>query len=146
MAYCTQSDMENLIPREVMVQLTDDESLGSVNAARLAEAIAQADAEADAYLARRYAVPVSPVPALLRKLSVDMAVYHLYSRTVHAMPEIRRERYTDAIKRLEAIARGTAGLGADATAAPASEQSPWAGQTNRTGDDHVFTREKMRGF
>jgi phage gp36-like protein len=144
MPYCTQTEIEKLIPRALLVELTDDENLGGVNLDRLDEAISQADAEIDAYISRRYSVPVEPVPALLRKLSGDMAVYHLYSRTVQSMPEVRRERYTDAVRRLEAIARGIAGLGIAEEPAPAAQQS--GAETNVTSGSQVFTRGSMEGY
>jgi phage gp36-like protein len=144
MAYSTQADIEKLIPRDLLVKLTDDEGLRTVNAERVAEAVEQADAEIDAYISKRYGVPLDPVPALVKKLSVDMAVYNLYSRTVMSAPEIRRERYADAIKRLEAIARGTAGLGIAEEPAPPPDAS--TGETTQTADSQVFTREKLRGF
>ena len=43
-------------------------------------AIADADAEIDGYLAKRYTVPISPAPRVLNKFSKDIAVYNLFSR------------------------------------------------------------------
>lgn len=47
-------------------------------------AIADADAEIDGYLAKRYTVPISPAPRVLNKFSKDIAVYNLFSRTLTA--------------------------------------------------------------
>ena len=44
------------------------------------EAIADADGEIDGYLAKRYAVPISPAPKIINKCSKDIAVYNLFSR------------------------------------------------------------------
>ena len=44
------------------------------------EAIADADGEIDGYLAKRYRVPLSPVPKVINKFSKDIAVYNLFSR------------------------------------------------------------------
>ena len=85
MAYSTIDDIRKLLPEMELLALTDDESLGTVEQGRVDEAIAQADAEIDSYCAVRYSVPVTPVPAMLRKLSVDIAVYALYSRAVQSV-------------------------------------------------------------
>lgn len=45
-------------------------------------AIADADAEIDGYLAKRYTVPISPAPRVLNKFSKDIAVYNLFSRSL----------------------------------------------------------------
>ena len=44
------------------------------------EAIAKADGEIDAYLGLRYQLPLMGIPAQVRSLSVEIALYHLYSR------------------------------------------------------------------
>ena len=44
------------------------------------EAIADADGEIDGYLAKRYAVPLAPVPKVINKFSKDIALYNLMSR------------------------------------------------------------------
>lgn len=41
------------------------------------EAIADADGEIDGYLAKRYAVPLAPVPKVINKFSKDIALYNL---------------------------------------------------------------------
>jgi phage gp36-like protein len=143
MAYCTLDDIKKLIPEEVIVQLTDDEDAGSVDQARVDEAIAQADAEVDSYCGGRYSVPFSAVPEVVKKLSVDIAVYNLYSRTVQEIPEVRRERYRNAIRQLEGISKGLVSLGIGPTPEPASKSGA---ETNKATDTNVFSREKLEGF
>jgi phage gp36-like protein len=142
MAYSTLDDIRKLLPEEELIALTDDEGLGSVNLSRVDEAVSQADAEVDSYCGTRYSVPVSPAPALLKKLSVDIAIHALYSRTVQSMPEVRSERYRAAIRQLESIARGTLTLGVQE--AEAAEDG--GAETNKATDDAVFTRKGMEGF
>ena len=142
MAYSTIDDIRKLLPEEELLALTDDESLGQVDQGRVDEAIAQADAEVDSYCAVRYSVPVSPVPGLLKKLSVDIAVYALYSRAVQSVPEVRAERYRSAIRQLEGISKGTLTLGV--VEAEASEAT--GAETNKPADTSVFTRKGMEGF
>jgi phage gp36-like protein len=144
--YSTLDDIKKLLPEEVLVQLTDDENLGTVNQARVDEAIDQADAEIDSYCGGRYSVPFpagAGCPDVAKKLSVDIAIYNLYSRTVMEMPAIRAERYRNAIRQLEAISKGVISLGVNpAPSAPTDSTA----ETNKPTDTNVFTREKLKGF
>ena len=142
MAYSTIDDIRKLLPEQELIALTDDESLGTVEQGRVTEAIAQADAEIDSYCAVRYSVPVTPVPAMLRKLSVDIAVYSLYSRTVQSAPEVRAERYRAAVRQLEGISKGTLTLGVQ----EAEESASTGAETNKTTDAALFRRDRMEGF
>lgn len=142
MAYSTIDDIRKLLPEQELIALTDDEALGVVNQGRVDEAIAQADAEVDSYCAVRYSVPVAPVPALLRKFSVDIALYSLYSRAVQSAPEVRAERYRATVRQLEGISKGTLTLGVEEAEAADSSGA----ETNKTEDTSVFTRKGMEGF
>ena len=142
MAYSTIDDIRKLLPEMELLALTDDEALGAVNQGRVDEAIAQADAEVDSYCAVRYRVPVTPVPGLLKKLSVDIAVYALYSRAVQSVPEVRAERYRSAIRQLEGISKGTLTLGVEDAQGAGTDGA----ETNKTSDTSVFNRSGMEGF
>ena len=142
MAYSTLTDLKKLIPETAIIQLTDDENAGTVNQARVDEAIAQADAEIDGYCGGRYTVPFTTVPDIARKISVDIAIYNLYSRKVEEIPETRAERYKNAIRQLGDIASGKITIG------EADADVPEAGgvQTNTTADDRIFTKDTLSGF
>lgn len=142
MAYSTLTDMKKLIPETAIIQLTDDENAGSVNQSRVDEAIAQADAEIDSYCGGRYTVPFATVPDIAKKVSVDIAIYNLYSRKVEMIPETRAERYKNAIRQLGDIASGKITIGEP------DADVPEAGgvQINTTTDDRVFTKDSMTGF
>lgn len=140
MAYCTQADITEQIPEAELIQLTDDGDLGVVDADAVARAIADADAEIDGYCGDRYTVPFSTVPDMIRKLSVDIAVYNLYSRRTGA-PENRQKRYDDAVKFLERVSDGkTAVPGVSGTTESASDRVSF------TGPDRVFSRDNLEGF
>lgn len=143
MAYSTIDDIKKLIPEASVIQLTDDEGNDQVNQARVDEAIASADAEIDSYCGGRYAVPFTTAPDIIKKISVDIAIYNLYSRRVEVIPETRAERYRNAIRQLEGIAKGLISIGM--TPEP---ESPNAAQVfiNRTEDDRVFTKDSLSGF
>lgn len=139
MAYSTQTDLEEQISQTELIELTDDAGSGSVDTSAVARAIADADAEIDSYCGSRYTMPFSPVPVMIRKLSVDIAVYNLFSRrAVLKIPEDRQKRYDNAIRFLRDVSKGLISLGADAPAEP-SDGLP---QATRTKDDRIFTLGK----
>lgn len=142
--YSTLDDIKKLIPEEIVIQLTDDEDLGAVNQARVDEAIAQADAEIDSYCGTKYSVPFSsPVPDIVKKISVDIAIYNLYSRKVEKIPDTRADRYKNAIRQLEGISKGLISIGEAEAPAPTTQGSP---ETNKETNDRIFTREKMEDY
>ena len=106
MAYCTESDLLSLIPVQELAELTTD-SGDTPDSQVVAEAIDRADAEIDAYLGSRYTLPLNPVPDQVKGLSMDMALYHLYSRRSLA-PPVRRQKYEAALSLLQQIAAGEA--------------------------------------
>lgn len=142
MSYCTTADLEEQISALELLELTDDSGSGAVDVSVVARAIADADAEIDSYCGGRYGVPFSPVPAMIRKLSVDLAIYNLYSRrSVLSISEERQKRYDNALRFLRDVARGLISLGADA---PAPENSE--GRAEIAGATRRFSRRSMRGF
>lgn len=141
--YSTLDDIRKLVPEEAIVQLTDDEGLGTVNQTRVDEAIAQADAEVDSYCGGHYSVPFGTTPEIVKKLSVDIAIYNLYSRRVEELPGVRAQRYKNAVRQLEAIAKGTLSLGVDPAPAAPTDSSA---ETNKPTDTNVFSRDNMEGF
>lgn len=144
MPYSTLDDLIKLLPEETLIQLTDDEGAGEANQARIDEAISQADAEIDSYAGGRYGVPLASPPDLIRKLSVDISIYHLYSRRVEEIPATRADRYKAAVRILDNIAKGIVTLGITPPTAP-SLQSKTA-ETNKPLDTNVFNRDSLLGF
>lgn len=140
MAYATLADIRERLPEESLVNLTDDSDSGQVDEAVVARAIADADAEIEGYLARRHKLPVSPVPNLVRKVSVELAIYHLHSRRGGA-PEEWRTRYEDARRLLENIARGLVSLGLTV-----DDGKPADGAAQASSAPRIFSRDGLRDF
>lgn len=141
MAYCTQEDLVNQIEEALLKQLTDDAGADEIDEDIVARAIADADATIDSYCQGRYSVPLSPVPEKIRELSVDIAVYNLYSRRGRVVPEVRKDRHQAAVRFLERVAEGKIALGA-ATPAPANTEN----SATVVSAPRVFSRRKLRGF
>ena len=141
MAYCTKEDILEQLPEQELITLTDDAGTGTVDEDVVNRAITDADATIDAYCQGRYALPLNPVPEMIRKLSVDIAIYNLYSRRNDVMPDVRTERYKNAIRFLERVAEGKIQLGAST---PQPEST--ANSVNLTSDERIFNRENMGGY
>lgn len=142
MAYSVLDDIQKMIPKDTVIQLTDDEGAGTMNAARITEAIAQADSEIDAYLGSRYDVPFATVPDVVKKISVDLAIYNVYSRRVEEIPATRVDRYKNAIRLLEGIRDGKISIG-EATEPPGETDQV---KVSTSEDDRIFTRDKLGLF
>lgn len=137
--YSTLDDIKKLLPEESLIQLTDDEGQGTVDQGRVDEAISQADAEIDSYCAVKYRVPFDPVPDLVKKCSVDLAIYNLYARRVEEIPQTRTDRYRNAIRQLEGISKGTVSLGVD----PPPQTGTQSERPDISGPARIFSRSRM---
>lgn len=120
MAYSTLDDLKEALDETTLIQLTDDAGAASVDTSVTTRAIADADEEIDGYIGTRVALPLATVPGIIRKLSVDIALYNLFSRRHDSIPEIRKERYDNAVKFLTQVANGKISLGLNDPDPPAS--------------------------
>ena len=135
MPYSLQTDLLEQIDEDVLIQLTDDVDAGEVDAAVVTRAIADADGEIDSYCGMKYPVPFTTVPPVIRKCSVDIAIYNLYARR-KGVPEDRQKRYDNAVRFLRDVSVGKATLGADAPA----EDSDGGPEATTAKSDRVFSR------
>ena len=86
MAYCTLDDLKDKISEDILVELTDDDGAGIIDTSRTDRAMADAESEIDSYCAARYKIPLDPVPGIVRKYCVDIAVYNRVAQRAH--PEL----------------------------------------------------------
>lgn len=143
MPYCVLNDIVNAIPEENLIQLTDDAGLGVIDNVKINDAISYAGQLIDGYLRGRYPVPLSPVPELIKRLAVDLAVFYLYSRRFELeMPETMIERRRECIKLLEHIQQGKVLLGVE------TPNSPGQGyyKTSKEPSDRVFSQDVLNQF
>lgn len=137
MAYSTQAELTNIIPEDSLIQLTDDEGAGVVNAGRITKAIADADAEIDLYCGD-YGAPFTTVPPIIKKISADIALYNLYTRRVEEIPPARQARYDNAMSTLKDIAKGVVNLETVSTVG--------GPETNTTTADRKITLDTMTNY
>lgn len=137
--YATQADLTQRMGVEELTQVADPQGAGVPDAAVVALALADAQAEVDGYLAARYQLPLAVVPGALVRLTVDVARYRLWRNG--ASDEVRL-RYDDAVKLLTHISKGVVALGlAQADTAPAPSLASFA-----AGPVRVFGRDNTAGY
>jgi phage gp36-like protein len=108
MAYAAAADLIARYGEEELIQLSDRLGDGVMDAAVIDQALADAGAVIDGYLAGRYTLPLAPVPAILTGYACDLARERLYK---DAAPEIVAKRADDARKFLVLAGQGKLGLG-----------------------------------
>ena len=152
MAYATANDMTARYPNRDLVQLTnEDPTQTTVNTVAVEQALGDASAEIDGYLESRFTLPLSDPPAVLTRLTCDIAMYRLQTlRPLHDVADARK-RYEDAIELLVRVARGevTLGLAPDNTepaAATGSVVTQAGGDASEALPRRVFDRGSLKGY
>lgn len=141
MTYTSQALLTERFGAALLVQLTDRAAVptGAIDGAVVARCIADTDAVIDGYLAGRYVLPLAATPPLVADLALSIAIYKLHAFAPD--PKIEAD-YKDAIKALDAIARGVIRLpiaGVEVT----GNDSAGVVTIDRARD---MTPENMRGF
>ena len=144
MSYLTNSDITNWMGSAAVIQLTDDAGTGSADDSRITEARQGAEAEANSYLATRYATPViltgeSEVAAVLRAFVLELAAYRLHGRRPPIPTDVVRRR-GEAVEWLARVASGLVQL--PAVAAPAGPTSLGT-VADAAGGERVMTRAAL---
>lgn len=112
MGYIARTDIIARYGEDLLLVLADRDGDGEEDEGVVDQALADADAEIDGYLAKRYTLPLPDVPPLLTRLAVDLAVYHLCNSDT-LVTEQRRQRYEDAVALLRRLSSGEVTLGQD---------------------------------
>lgn len=149
--YCTAEEVLKMIKDDMKNVIIGDEYIedATEREAKIAElcedAISDACAEIDGYLAKRYSVPFTKAPQVINKFAKDISVYNLVSRT--GIDESEREktilnRYNAAIKFLLAVAEGKVDIGVENKGG--SNEAANGFKMKSSG--RVFSRDSMRGW
>ena len=113
MTYATTADLVERFGAEELAQRTNRVDGQTIDEVVLGRALADAAAEVDSYLARRYALPLASTPTVLVRVCADLARYQLCGDKV---PESVRQRYVDAVALLKRLASGEVALVGEALA------------------------------
>lgn len=115
MNYCTLEDIRGHVPDARLVEVTDDltpNADGEIKQDIVGKAIEESSTLIDAYIGKRYRLPLPGVPSVLRSVCVDLSIYNLYERiTEMNISEGMKLRYNNAIALLKRIADGEASIG-----------------------------------
>lgn len=142
MSYAIQQDLVDRFGAQELAQLTDEVAGQTINAATVARALADADAQIDGYLGARYLLPLSPVPPLVVRLACDIARYQLFDDRAS---EAVRARYDDAVQLLKRLSDGTVTLGT-AASAPAPAAASGAVTVRARARDRLFDDDTLASF
>lgn len=146
MAYCTQTDVQNAAGgAERLRALVDWDGDTAVDAEPIAQAIADADAWINSYVARKRAVPLSPAPDIVRLTSAREAVYLLKQARGMAVTEDDKTNHEERERWLEGVAAGKISLGVDPSPAPSTANAAEYGE-RESSDDDAFARDSFGGF
>ena len=142
MSYAVVQDMIDRFGADELIGLTDRAipPTGNYDSDIIEQSIVDAEAEVNAYLASRYALPLAEVPTILTRLTCDIVRYLLYG--VNLTPEITG-RYDKAIAFLKNVSRGSAVLGINQTSgeAPVQENAP-----EHFADDRIFSKDLLSEY
>lgn len=151
MSYSTKFEVREMIKDDALNSIIGDtfiedpaereEEVGPI----IDEAIADADGEIDGYLAKRYAVPLSPCPRVINKFSKDIAIYNLFSRIgidEGSDQKTYLNRYNSAIKFLTLVAEGKVSIGADTDDPVRAAAVGFTVKSN----PRLFSRDQMKGM
>lgn len=139
MAYATQQDIVDRHGEDVLYVLADRDNDDVLDTALIDQALADATAEIDVYLAAKYDLPLVTVPAVVLRLCVDISVY-LMANTGTGRAEEYRQRYEDALALLRRIASGEVSLGLETPPVSA------VGGVSVSGPSRTFSRDSMKGL
>lgn len=149
--YCTIKEVTDMIKPDAINSVIgegyiEDEAIKVEKFEPIARlAIEDADSEINGYLAKRYPTPLSSTPGIINKLSKDIAIYNIFSRS--GIDEGEREsnyltRYKNAIKYLENVAKGIVDIEASSPSAPATS----SGFVKISSNKKLFGRNSLEGM
>lgn len=142
MTYASVADLKSTIPPRDLELLSDFE--GEADApvdARLMQALSDASAEIDGYIAKQVNLPLADPPHVLNVICRDLAMWRLYRNLGHASERVS-DLHDTATAWLRDLADGKVALGDDDT--PAQPTSGGVAMTD--GPDRLFTRDSLKGF
>lgn len=94
--------------------------------------IAQSEAYVDAWLARRYVVPVTIQSPLITQVTADLAIFHMMAEKLTNVPEFIDKRKDRADKILEMLAKGEMQISSATTVSTGGDNEAWSSNMGYT--------------
>jgi len=142
MAYIDETDLLTRMTETELVQCTNDDGTGDVDADVLAGILTETDALVDSYVGVRHGVPIESPSNLTKDIAKSIAVYKLLSRRGLA-PEHVEKNYDDAIRLLRRIGEGKAAFSDAALLQPHGSRVTGV---RTEAKPRVFNDDDMEGF
>lgn len=108
--YATIDDINELYGVDLLKRIADHNKDGTPDPEVVEMGLQAADDECNAYIGAYYPVPLDPIPGIVKRCAIDIAVYTIAHGRIQRTDEMRL-RYEDAIKRLKMIAEGKISVG-----------------------------------
>jgi phage gp36-like protein len=142
MSYASVDQLKAGIPVGDLSLLTDFEGADTPSDLRLEQALDDATAEINTYIAKAVTLPLADPPHILTVICRDLAMHRLYVNLGHDS-DVQKTLRKDAISTLKNIANGDTAIGDDGDGVSALT-SPGVAMTD--GPERQFTRDSLKGF
>lgn len=144
MSYSVLEDIQIRISENILIQLTDDTDSGAVDSSKVEAAVEWADEIIDGYIRGRYTLPLTEIPGLIRNISVDLAIYRLYTRRMTAdIPESITNIFKSSLKILSDIQTNKVSIGINEVQTPKSKPT----YTFRTTlNQQIFSKDLLDSY
>ena len=116
----------------------------AIDPIKIDAAILEADELIDSYVSKVKAVPLVPVPGLIKNLSVNMAIWNLFVGR-GSPDDVRETASKDALKVLEKLADRRITLGDDESVLPESSTEGGPVSSN-SASDREFNKTTLGNF
>lgn len=138
--YATKADMIKRYTEADLIQLTDrsEPYTEAIVDSVIDEALEDAAATIDTYIAKRYDLPLASIPKALIIQTCVIAYYNLHQGRY---PDETRTAYEDALSYLDKVANGRVVLDVGG-----SEPKSSAAIAQYEAPDQSFSRDKLKGF
>ncbi len=143
MAYINAAEYIARYGHAETVRLTDEARSGDYDSAKLGSAIDDATDIVDAYIGKRYVVPLTTPPAIVKHATAALAreILHTSRPTEAVTGEADRAR-----KQLEGISKGLLSLPVPESATQAPSVGSSSSASSGDGSAPVFTDDKLAGY
>ncbi|GGB55079.1 hypothetical protein GCM10011316_28960 [Roseibium aquae] len=143
MPYAVLEDLIDRFGEDELFQLTDrtNRPASTIDTGIVAAHLSDAENLADSYLAKRYRLPLDPVPEVLTRIVCDIARATLHGRTMDKDDPVAKAK-EDAVAWLKDVVKGLVQLEAEGLA----PEQPSGGTVQVRGPDRVFSKDSLTGF
>ncbi len=149
MMYADVNDLTMRLGEQTMIQLTNPNSRAdSIDNSLALASIHDAMGIIDSYIGQRVNLPLENVPALVKTLTIDLAIYYLKVKVgnTNTKDSAVSKLYDDAIKHLERFADGKTSLGLhviDDNADSEQAETETNNHADISSEKRAFTRSSL---